>query len=469
MEKKYNVLVVLSDQHRWCELGCYGNEGVISPHFDAFAGEALRFDNCYSNCPLCVPIRGSLLTGQHAMRHGALGNDLPVRTDLESIADVFNRAGYETGYIGKWHLGGVPRRQEIETGRRLGFRHWQGCNCNHDYYHGWYDDDAGRHEIAGYEPVAQTTVALDFMRAHEDHPWLLWLSWGPPHDPYLPAPGEWLERYPAESIKLRANMPSRLLDPHKGKITAQDFIPILRGYRAHVSALDEQFGRLTAYLKASDQSDNTIVVYVSDHGDMLGSHGLTRKQLPYDESVRVPLLVRHPELPEPAVCGELIGLVDLPVTLAGAAGLAFESETDGEDFSHLFKTGKGRGQDACYLYELTSCHQSEDRGTPPWRGVRTRDYTYALDCQGGPMLFTDNARDPLQQHDLFGESAARETREHLDALLREKVAAYDGFLDRAGIIRQAGLVEEWNRSQREFHRQELPEETAVVADGCSQE
>jgi hypothetical protein len=85
------------------------------------------------------------------------------------------------------------------------------------------------------------------------------------------------------------------------------------------------------------------------------------------------------------------------------------------------------------------------------------------------MLFTDNASDPLQQNDLFGDPAARETREHLDALLRENVAAYDGFLDRAGIIRQAGLVEEWNRSQREFNRKELPEESAVVADGCTRE
>ena len=128
-----NLLFVFSDQHRYCDLACNGNHQIVSPHFDAFAEKALSFRNCISNSPVCVPARGSLMTGLYPLRHRAVSNDLPIDPGLHSIAHQMNRHGYRTGYIGKWHLGGIPRDAPVPKGARLGFGEWKVCNCNHHY------------------------------------------------------------------------------------------------------------------------------------------------------------------------------------------------------------------------------------------------------------------------------------------------------------------------------------------------
>src|SRR5690606_27508990 len=148
-----NILIVLSDQHRFCDLGCAGNAEILTPHFDEFARRAVRSTQCISNSQLCVPARGSLLTGLVPHRHRAISNDLPVDPDCPSLATVLGRHGYHTGYIGKWHLGGVPREKPIEAADRLGFCEWKVANCNHQYHRGFYFDEANqRHAIEGYEP-----------------------------------------------------------------------------------------------------------------------------------------------------------------------------------------------------------------------------------------------------------------------------------------------------------------------------
>src|SRR5690554_3548663 len=193
MSVKPNVLLVFSDQHRYCDLGCYGNTEVITPNFDAFAEKAAVFTNCISNSPLCVPIRGSMMTGLMPHNHRAITNDLPIDTSLESIATVMNRNGYHTGYIGKWHLGGVPRERAIKEDERLDFTEWKVCNCNHDYYGGYYYDENNiKHVITGYEPIGQTDMAIEFIERNNDKPWGLVLSYGPPHDPYFKVPDEYL-------------------------------------------------------------------------------------------------------------------------------------------------------------------------------------------------------------------------------------------------------------------------------------
>lgn len=145
LKQNPNILFLFSDQHRWCDLGCYGNDQIISPNLDAFAQKAIRFNNCISNSPVCVPARGSLLTGLFPLRHGAVSNDLPMRKDVESISHVLAREGYHTGYIGKWHLAGIPRDQYIPEGKgRFGFKEWKVANCNHDYMNAYYYDEENK-------------------------------------------------------------------------------------------------------------------------------------------------------------------------------------------------------------------------------------------------------------------------------------------------------------------------------------
>jgi arylsulfatase A-like enzyme len=322
---KPNILFVFSDQHRWCDLGSYGNEQIKSPNFDAFAREAVRFENCISNSPLCVPARGTLLTGLLPMKHGAISNDLPIRTDVTSVAHVWNEAGYHTGYIGKWHLAGVPRDQPVPEGAgRLGFKEWKVYNCSHSYMDAYYHDEGNElHKIEEYEPIKQTDLAIDFMKRNKNRKWALYLSWGPPHDPYFDVPEAYLDLYAKKKIKLRDNVSDSVAATTTKTLNREQIIENYKGYFAHITALDEQFARLREALEVTGQADNTIVVYTSDHGDMIGSHGLTNKQLPYEESVKVPLMVYWKGKTFAGVCEELIGLVDLPVSLTGLLGLRY--------------------------------------------------------------------------------------------------------------------------------------------------
>lgn len=451
---KPNLLFVFSDQHRWCDMGCYGNPQVSTPRFDAFSDTAIRFDNCISNSPLCVPARATLFTGLLPLRHGAITNDLPMYDSVTTIAQILAANGYLTGYIGKWHLAGVPRDAHISAGRRrFGFSHWKVCNCSHDYMNAYYYDEADDiHRIDGYEPIAQTNMAIDFINGNKANPWALVLSWGPPHDPYEALPESYRAWYDDKDIELRPNVPDTILHTSSVNYSRDQIKEKIMGYYSHISALDEQFGRLMDALANTGQDQSTIVVYTSDHGDMLGSHGLTNKQLPYDESIRVPLIVRWDGHTRIGVTSELMGLVDLPVSILGLLGLSFESDVDGIDLHTLFTDASALGRDECYIFDLIPCHQAAARGSREWRGLRTRRFTFvrsSLDCG---YLLIDNECDPYQMTNLISCPSYDDVRDELLSLLDSYIARHDVLQPWEDFIRGQGqaIVDEWNKSQSYF-------------------
>jgi arylsulfatase A-like enzyme len=155
-------------------------------------------------------MRGSLLTGLYAWNHRAITNDLPIKSDCESIAHVLSNKNYHTGYIGKWHLGGVPRQKPILKENRLGFDEWKVANCNHNYEAGkawYYDEENELHITKNFESIEQTDMAVDFIkrRSLESKPWFLTLSWGPPHAPYNAVPQEYFDMYNVDEISLPEN------------------------------------------------------------------------------------------------------------------------------------------------------------------------------------------------------------------------------------------------------------------------
>jgi arylsulfatase A-like enzyme len=460
-----NLLFVFSDQHRACDLGCYGNGEVVSPALDEFAGQSAKVATCVSSSPVCVPIRGTMLTGLHAWHHGALSNDLPVRTDVESVAHVLGRAGYRTGYVGKWHLGGVPRDRAIPVEERLGFQEWKVANCTHAYMSSYYDDEQGRRfSYQGYEPIGQTDHAVEFIRrggerggrrgAEDDTPWALFLSWGPPHAPYREAPQDYLDRYDPASITLRANVPSQILVRIGEMIGESELRSLLAGYYAHITALDDQFARLLAALEETGQADDTVVVYASDHGDMLGSQGLMKKQLPWDESALVPLVVRWPGRIPPAEISEPIGLVDLPVSIVGLMGLAFEGKTDGTDLSRLFTEPGAVGSEEVLFYNLIPAHQAIWRGdTRGWFGLRSRERTYAVWDDGEPFCLYHNTSDRYQQRNLCRDTGhAAECHDLAERVQARLAAAGTIMRPWQEMVLQDGYQELWNRSQAYFGR-----------------
>ena len=244
-------------------------------------------------------MRASLLTGQVPATHGVFVNDVYLRDDGQSLAQVFAQNGYDTGYIGKWHVDGHGRSSYIPPERRQGFQYWKVLECTHNYNESFYyaDDGKGNDSDAkltwdGYDAKAQTEDAEAYLRQHaasetDSPPFLLMLSWGPPHNPYGTAPEEYRAMYKPEDVQLRPNVPADAAEAAR-----ED----LAGYYAHCTALDDCLGSLCATLDETGLTENTLFVFFSDHGDMLGSQGQIRKQRPFEEAVRVPCLVSCPRL-----------------------------------------------------------------------------------------------------------------------------------------------------------------------------
>ena len=430
-----NIVVVLADQWRPQAFGFAGDPNVKTPNFDRLAAESVRFVNAVAGMPVCSPTRASLLTGQRPLTHGVFLNDVPLDPDATTLPKVLKAAGYDTGAIGKWHIDGHGRSAFIPRERRQGFDYWKVLECTHNYTDSiYYGDTSKKLHWSGYDALDQTRDACEFLRARAkaERPFLLWLAWGPPHDPYLTAPEKYRALYNPATLTLRPNVPANLEAQARKN---------LAGYYAHCSALDDAIGELLATLRETGLAENTILLFSADHGDMLGSQGMWKKQKPFDESARVPMLIRWPaglgkdarQLSAP------INSEDVMPTLLGLAGVPAPASVEGLDFSAHLRGGAAPGDGATVLTCVAPFGEFERRnGGKEYRGVRTARHTYVRDI-AGPWLLFDNEADPYQQHNLIGQSAAAALQADLDTLLARKLTANgDAFLPGADYIAKWG-------------------------------
>lgn len=273
-QKDYNVLFILCDQWRAQATGYAGDENAHTPNLDRFASENIVFTNAVSCQPVSSPARASLLSGQFPTTNGMIGNDLAFMPNDLTLGEVFKKSGYRTGYIGKWHLNGGSRTGFIPEDRRFGFDYWKVMNCTHRYNGSMYWGEVPvMCKWEGYDAFAQadSTIAYIERAAKSDSPFMMLLSWGPPHDPYHTAPDEYRKMYSDKSsISLRPNVPEK---EHAKWRNVQ------AGYYAHIAALDKSFGDIVAKMDSLGLMDNTVIVFYSDHGDMLGSHADDRGAL----------------------------------------------------------------------------------------------------------------------------------------------------------------------------------------------
>jgi arylsulfatase A-like enzyme len=458
MPTRPNLLFVFADQLRARELEDPAHP-LETPAFDRLCAEGTRFANAATNCPVCTPARAMLLTGQYPLTSRVVANDLPLPADAVTMGSTLRAAGYRTGYIGKWHLDGVPRARFTPPGpRRHGFDSWAVHNCTHAYLQStYYRDSPEPLPIPGYEPVFQTDLALDFLRAPASEPFCLFLSWGPPHDPYHALPPADAARYDPARIAYPANFlrddpahwpPGRSLQP---LLRQTDPRQALAHYYGHITALDRELGRLLAELDRLGLADNTLVVYTSDHGDMLWSHGRQMKQQPWDEAVRIPLVVRWPgHVPAASVHAGCVSLVDLPPTLLAALGVTPPPTMEGRELSGALFGVDPQGPESAFLLDLVVCDQSWVMQVPAWRGVRTRRHTYARTHEGAWVLY-DNLADPDQLANLVGQPAHAALQAALEAELQAWLdRTSDAFETDEAILRRLGLTDLWNAREREL-------------------
>jgi len=399
-----NVLFIIADQWRAQTLPSAGDPDLKAPHLAALAARGVTFSRAYTSNPVCSPARASMLTGKFPHACKMPHNDLLLPVDEPSIALELKKAGYATGYIGKWHLDGEERPGFVPPGpRRRGFEFWAAFNRGHFYFNSTYFRDTPEPiRPQGFEPDYQTDLAIEFIRAHKNRPFCLYLSWGPPHTPRTP-PERVKGLYDAAKFHLRPNVPS-------------DYAPQARkgylGYYGLCSALDENLGRLLRALEETEAAADTIVIFTADHGDMLGSHGLEYKGAPYEESARIPLLLSYPRKLKGGVTNDLlISTVDFMPTLLGMCGVEPPAGVQGQDLSELILTGSGKRPESVYV---------EGRLTQPdeWRMVVRGFDKLVVNAKFEPTHLFNLADDPYEMNNQCDDKTQRRRVDELTALLK---------------------------------------------------
>ncbi len=428
-----NLVFVFPDQMRGQALGFLGEEPVLTPVLDRFAGQSAVFPNTVSNYPLCSPFRGMLLTGRYPIANGVTQNatsearrfGCELKTEEICLSDVLKKQGYSLGYIGKWHLD-APYKPYIDSlnnrsepawnewttpERRHGFDFW--------YAYGTYDQhlrpmywstDAPRDGavyVDEWGPVHEADLADRYIRNEggryrvDGKPFALVVSMNPPHMPYDQVPQKYLDLYKGTDP---AKLVARPDIPPAGTRWGDYYRRNIRGYYAMISGVDEQFGRILRALEQTGLDRNTLVVFTSDHGNCLGIHDEISKNCPYEESMRIPLLIRWPERIPPRRDDALVSVPDLMPTLLTMMGMERQipETVEGTDLSSLVMTGEGVSP-ASQLYLRVPL------GKPGLglRGVRTHRHTLVIDKPGGgPGATTlyDRRDDPYQMKNVSDSS-----------------------------------------------------------------
>jgi len=419
-----NIIFIFSDQqrHRTTRIG--GNPLIQTPNLDRLGTEGAYFENAFSSCPICSPYRAQVMTGRYAHANGVPCNEYKLFDDQAFFSQVCKDAGYRTGFFGKWHLGYPPYSPD----KRYGFDVMNANNCfdnQYDVPHNHNEEDT---VIAKeWSPTFETNAAIRFLNdCHDqapDAPFLMMMSWTPPHWPYDQYPDRFKLYDPAD-IELPPSVPEELREQTRRE-TAD--------YFGGVSAIDHELGRVLDWLDEHGLTQNTIVAYSSDHGDHIGAHGYGKakdkhmprhlrasKQTPYEESIHVPFLLRYPEKMDsgqrPSV---LFNSVDVMPTLLGLAGLPVPDSVQGRDLSGSVRGERIEEPDSAYFQILGPGWPNRGLCVGYWRAVRTHRWTYARWQKTNEVWLFDLENDPHQMTNLADDPAHKPVRDELETRLRQ--------------------------------------------------
>lgn len=444
-----NLLFIMADQFRDAALGFRGADPTRTPCLEALAAESADVTHAVSSYPVCSPHRAMLMTGQHPHRNGVPVNinsntGAGLHPGIDTWSQVLQDHGYQTGYIGKWHLEAVTDEDAIwgegfregavwdaysPPDRRHGFSFWYsyGAADNHLRPHYWIGEAPreAKTVVEQWSVEHETDVAIDFLHSvrHADAPFALVVSHNPPHQPFDQLPEAARGSYDHLAPEQLLTRPNVDLASVAGREAAQK----APDYFSAVAAVDEQVGRLLSALEETGQASNTIVVFTSDHGMQLGSHDLMYKNVPWEESMNLPFLIRWPGRIAPRTEDSLvIGSVDVAPTLLGLVGLGdrIPAAMQGTDQSSgLVGDGfQGSADTGSAIYY----GPPPPDGGPGIRGLRTADRKLLVEAtadEGHPDSYElgarvfDLATDPFEMHDIAGTPAAPE-RALCAALLR---------------------------------------------------
>jgi len=392
-----NIVFVIADQMQAYAMGASGNEQIITPNLDRLASQGVITSNAISGHPVCTPFRAQLLTGRYSHSTGVILNDIRLPDDAEIFPEILQEEGYTTGYIGKWHLSG-DRNDPVDAVSRRGWDYWAVRNVSHrhDETVYWLNDSHEPTRAEGWEPDVQTDLAIEFIEANKEKPFSLFMSFGPPHNPYPLVPEEYVDLYEGVDLVARPNV-------------AQEDEDRLRDYYAAVSSIDVNIGRLSAALEGAGVADNTIFVFTADHGDMLGSQGHVLKQRPWEESINIPFILRYPDKINAGQATDwIVTTVDMMPTVLGLSDIAVPDVVEGMDLSGVFAGTSDTQREAAFLFNV---HKDGGPGTD-WRGIRTKKWIYARHYRADWVLY-DLENDPYELNNLIDDDEYSNVKEDL--------------------------------------------------------
>jgi arylsulfatase A-like enzyme len=445
-----NVIWLIADQWRAQAIGANGDPNAHTPNIDRLCSSGINFDQARSGFPLCSPFRGSMLTGRYP-HHMVPGHQYPLPQGQETIANIFNNAGYHTGYFGKWHLGGFQEKDGrtslgiVPPERRGGFNTWVGYENNNSQWDSWVHGGAGKdafhYRLPGYESDALTDLFIKHLReraadktGEQAKPFFSVLSVQPPHNPYV-APAEYMAHYNAERLRLRPNVPLFANVPPDGatsrfgeRISVEERArQDLAGYYAQIENWDWNVGRIVDALSELGLLTNTHIMMFADHGDMHGSHGLFLKTNPYEESVRIPMIVSGEvsfyDQRGTGRRGTLFSQVDIAPTTLGLCGMAAPSWMEGHDHSGVrlrFRPAPVE-VDSVYLQQVIPVPYA-DCINSPYRGLVTKEGWKYVCFENQSWLMFNLNEDPYEQVNVAFNAEYQKERKLLIARLKQWIA-----------------------------------------------
>jgi N-acetylglucosamine-6-sulfatase len=418
-----NIVFILVDDMRWDEMGVVGHPVLETPHMDRLAREGVRFLNAFATTPLCSPSRASLLTGQYARTHGIIDNTARPSHDLPTFPRELQRAGYTTGFFGKWHMGN-------DDSPRPGFNHWVAMPGQGEAIDPHLNVDGTRLQAKGYVTDVLTGYVEQFIRQVGDRPFLAYLAHKAIHPNIfqqndgrlVPVPGQpggfvaaerHRGRYAGRTMPRRPNAFKPPVDkpalmrhigtlPPLGRETATTDDEV-RGRAEMLLGVDDSLGHILATLEKAGTLDNTVIVFTSDHGYFYGEHGLNEeRRLAYEETIRIPLLVRYPSrVKAGTVAQEMALTIDLAPTLLELAGLTPMPGMQGRSLVPIFNGTPGAWRNS-FLVEYYSDTVFPRILKMGYSAVRTSKAKYIeyRELPGMNELY-DLESDPFEEHNLI--------------------------------------------------------------------
>jgi len=426
-----NILFFFTDQQRWDTLGCYGQELDVTPEMDRLASEGVRFENAFTCQPVCGPARACLQTGKYAAEVGVFRNNIALPIGEETIAHHLSEAGYEVGYIGKWHLastGGLGREdanfreKPVPPERRGGYKdYWLASDVleytSHSYEGHLFDADMKKVEFKGYRVDCLTDFALEYLRTRDrKRPFFLFLSYLEPHHQNdhnrYEGPVGSKERF--KNFKVPGD-----LEGAEG-----DWRENYPDYLGCINSLDYNLGRIRGELQELGLSDNTVVFVTSDHGSHFRTRNSEYKRSCHDGCIRIPLIIQGPGFEGGKTVSQLVSLIDVPPTVLEVAGIEPPEGMHGRPLGELVE-GKGGDWPQEVFLQISESHVG--------RAIRTKKWKYSVRAPGKDSagnaesdyyvedFLYDLEQDPHERNNLVREPSLAEVRAQLAEILKRRM------------------------------------------------